>query len=82
MDRRRRYAATLAEIERDELAALLGRKPKSAADGLRKLDTAIRKGTLDDASTLRYLTRRAFRDEWLYAPAVALYPQRSWSAID
>ena len=82
MDRRRRYAATLAEIERDELAMLLGRRPKSAADGLRKLDAAIRKGGLDDAATLRYLTRRAFRDEWLYAPAVALYPQRSWSAID
>jgi hypothetical protein len=82
MDRRRRYAATLAEIERDELTTLLGRKPKSAADGLRKLDTAIRKGGLDDASTLRYLTRRAYRDEWLHAPAVALYPQRNWSPID
>ena len=82
MDRRRRYAATLAEIERDELSTLLGRKPKSAADGLRKLDVAIRKGTVDDASTLRYLTRRAYRDEWLYAPAVTLYPQRNWSPID
>jgi len=82
MDRRRRYAAPLAEIERDELTTLLGRRPKSAADGLRKLDAAIRKGGLDDAETLRYLTRRAYRDEWLYAPAVALYPQRNWSAID
>jgi hypothetical protein len=82
MDRRRRYASTLAEIERDELTTLLGRRPKSAADGLRKLDTAIRKGGLDDAATLRYLTRRAYRDEWLHAPAVALYPQRNWSPID
>ena len=36
-----------------------------------------------------YLERSGFgdvtvtiRDEWLYAPAVALYPQRNWSAID
>ena len=31
---------------------------------------------------LRYLTRRALRDEWLWAPAVALYPKRQWSPID
>jgi aminoglycoside phosphotransferase (APT) family kinase protein len=82
MDRRRRYQAALADIERNELAELLGRRPKSAADGLRKLDNAIRKGTLDDADTLRYLTRRAYRDEWLYTPAVTLYPARNWSPID
>jgi hypothetical protein len=82
MDRRRRYESALADIERAELAELLGRRPKSAADGLRKLDNAIRKGTLDDGDTLRYLTRRAYRDEWLYAPAVTLYPQRNWSPID
>ena len=62
--------------------ALLGRKPKTAPDGLRKLDAAMRKSTLDDAAALRYLTRRAYRDEWLYAPAVTLYPERNWSPID
>ena len=82
MERRRRFGAALAEIERSELAEVLGRRPKSAEDGLRKLDTAIRKGSLDDAATLRYLTRRAYRDEWLYAPAVTLYPERNWSPID
>jgi hypothetical protein len=82
MDRRRRYGHSLAEIEREELGGLLGRKPKTAADGLRKLDTAIRKGGLDETMTLRYLTRRAYRDEWLYSPAVTLYPERKWSPID
>jgi hypothetical protein len=82
MDRRRRYGATIAGIEREELGALLGRRPRTAADGLRKLDAAIRKGTLDDEATLRYLTRRAYREEWLHAPAVTLYPERNWSPID
>lgn len=82
MDRKRRYGATLAAIECDELGALLGERPASLAEGLRALDDAIRARTLDDADVIRYLTRRAYRDEWLYAPAVALYPERVWSALD
>jgi len=31
---------------------------------------------------LPYLTRRAWRMEFLYAPAVELYANRRWSAID
>ena len=32
--------------------------------------------------SITYLTRRAYRDEWLYAPAVALYPERLWAKLD
>lgn len=82
MDRKRRYGAALAEIECDEMGALLGTRPASVAEGLSQLDAAISAGTLDDHATLTYLTRRAYRDEWLYSPAVALYPDREWSALD
>lgn len=82
MDRKRRYGATLDAIECDELGALLGTRPASLAEGLRALDDAIAKGSLDDAAVITYLTRRAYRDEWLYAPAVALYPERFWAKLD
>ena len=82
MERRRRFGAQLASIECDELGELLGQRPDDLDDGLRQLDDAIRDGGLDDAATIAYLTRRAYRDEWLYAPAVSLYPERRWSALD
>ena len=33
-------------------------------------------------AVITYLTRRAYRDEWLYEPAVSLYPERTWSELD
>jgi hypothetical protein len=82
MDRRRRYGHMLESIECDELGALLGSRPASLEEGLKTLDTAIRARRLDDAPLIQYLTRHAYRDEWLYAPAVALYPNRFWAEID
>jgi hypothetical protein len=49
---------------------------------LAELDDALRDRRVGHADALRYLARRAYRDEWLYAPAVSLYPARNWSAID
>jgi aminoglycoside phosphotransferase (APT) family kinase protein len=82
MDRRRRFGATIEKIECDEIGALLGRRPRSLAAGVRAVDAAIRRGRVDDSAVLRYLARRAYRDEWLHSPAVSLYPARSWSPID
>jgi aminoglycoside phosphotransferase (APT) family kinase protein len=82
MDRRRRHGAMLDAMECDELTPLLGGRPPSARAGLAELDAALRDQRLDHADVLRYLARRAFRDEWLYAPAVTLYPERNWSALD
>lgn len=82
MDRKRRFGDSLALIECDELATLLGTRPASAAEGFLALDAAIRANALDDAAVITYLTRRAYRDEWLYAPAVTLYPERVWSKLD
>jgi aminoglycoside phosphotransferase (APT) family kinase protein len=82
MERRRRFGAALAAVEREEIGALLGRRPRTLATGLKALDAAIRAQRVDDAAALRYLARRAYRDEWLHAPAAALYPDRHWSPLD
>jgi len=82
MDRKRRYGPALAAIEVDEMGALLGKKPASRAEGDRALDAAIRERRLEDEPLVQYLTRRAYRDEWLFAPAVELYPARNWAEID
>jgi aminoglycoside phosphotransferase (APT) family kinase protein len=82
MDRRRRHGPALDSIECDELKSLLGSRPSSARSGLADLDAALRDRRVDHSDALRYLARRAYRDEWLYAPAVSLYPERNWSALD
>jgi aminoglycoside phosphotransferase (APT) family kinase protein len=82
IERRRRFGPALAAAERDELGALLGRRPRNLAEGRRALDRAVRERALGDEAVVRYLTRRAYRDEWLHAPAAALYPNRRWSEID
>ena len=89
MDRRRRYGAAIAATELDELHQLLGTRPADVGKGLSALDTAIAGQTLDDEQVVRYLSRRAYRDEWLHAPAVAQgtqggghVPLRQWAPID
>ena len=82
MDRKRRYRKALEDIERDELGELLGRRPHSVSSGFETLDIAIREHRLEDEPLVRYLSRHAYRDEWLYEPAAALYPNRKWAKID
>lgn len=82
MDRKRRYGAAIDEIECAEMTALLGTQPKSVAEGNTRLCEAFRSHAIEDAPAIEYLTRKAYRDEWLYAPAVAIYPDRAWSKID
>ncbi|MEZ4332376.1 MAG: phosphotransferase [Myxococcota bacterium] len=82
MDRRRRYGPAIDAIELDEIGELVGKRPADAEDGIHVLDDAIRAGRLPDERIVPYLTRRAYREEWLYAPSVELYPARSWSVLD
>jgi aminoglycoside phosphotransferase (APT) family kinase protein len=82
MDRRRRYGPALEAIETDEIGALLGREPSSMIEALESLDQAIAEHRLEDGPLIQYLARKAYRDEWLHAPAVDLYPERRWSELD
>lgn len=86
MDRKRRYGAAIDATECAEMGELLGRRPDSVNEGNGLLCAAIldrQHGPgLEDAPLIRYLARKAYRDEWLYQPAVGLYPERFWSEID
>ena len=82
MERVRRFGAEISRADRAELGALLGRRIRTAAAGIDALNTAIRARRIDDERMIRFLGRRAYRLEWLYAPATQLYPNRSWSALD
>ncbi len=82
MDRKRRYGARLEREELDELDALLGRRSASLAEANVSFDEAVAAGRLEDEAVIRYLARRAYRDEWLHRPAAELYPERRWSSLD
>jgi aminoglycoside phosphotransferase (APT) family kinase protein len=81
-DRRRRYGAAIAAAEVEELGELIGARPVDVSEGLQQLDVGIAERRFEDDDVIRYLTRRAYRDEWLHAPAVELYPARTWSPLD
>jgi len=86
MDRKRRYGAAIDEIECEEMAELLGEQLASRSEGNARLCAAMlerdRQPALEDASIIQYLARKAYRDEWLYQPAVDLYPERFWAKLD
>jgi aminoglycoside phosphotransferase (APT) family kinase protein len=82
MDRKRRFGDALDAIECEEMGALLGRRPASRSEGDAALCAAIRAHRLEDPPLVQYLARRAYRDEWLYAPAAGIYPDRSWAELD
>ncbi len=82
MDRKRRFGDALDAIECEEMGALLGRRPASRSEGDAALCAAIRAHRLEDPPLVQYLARRAYRDEWLYAPAAGIYPDRRWAELD
>jgi hypothetical protein len=82
MDRQRRYGARARADELEDLAALLGRRPGSLEEGYLAFEARLAEGRLDDVDAIRFLTRKGYRDEWLHAPAAALYPERRWAALD
>ena len=86
MDRKRRYGKAIDAAECEEMGALLGKRPNSVAEGNVQLCAAMldREGgvRLEDAAIIRYLSRKAYRDEWLYQPAADIYPKRFWAELD
>lgn len=81
LERLHRYEAEIDRLEREDLGALLGKRPASTRDGLKELDDRIRSGKYEEEAVLRYLANRAYRAEWLYEPAARFYPNRKWSAL-
>ena len=81
-ERRTRCGRAVDAIECEEIAELLGVKVADLSSSLSALDQAIAAQQLDDEPLLQYLARRAYREEWLNAPVVELYPDRRWSSLD
>ena len=81
MERVARYGAQIDAIECAEMSALLGAPVASVAEGFEKLDPAILAHRIPDEQMVRYLTRRAFRSEWLYQPCADLCPGRKWARL-
>ncbi len=82
VDRLRQFGGAVDDLERDELAALLGRRPTSTDEGLRQLDAGIREHRYADEDLVPYLAGRAQRLEWLYAPAAKSFANPHWAALD
>lgn len=82
IERRARYGAEMAGIEQAEMAELLGVSADSQEDLTERLCQAIEAQSLDDEVLIKYLLRRAYREEWLHKPVTRRYPDRTWSEID
>jgi aminoglycoside phosphotransferase (APT) family kinase protein len=82
LDRRNRMGPAIEALELDDLGQLLGARPASLAEGVADLDARIVAEDLADDAIAAYLLRRTRRDEWLWAPAVGLFPERRWSPVD
>ncbi len=83
LDRVSSLGAEADERELEDMTPLLGHRPASAVQGLQELDELIAASDeSDDVSVLRYLARRAYRAEQLYAPLVnALFPGRRFTPL-
>lgn len=81
IERVARYGAEIDAIECKEMSTLLGAPVASVAEGFEKLDPAILAHKIPDEAMVRYLTRRAFRSEWLYEPCAELCPDRKWAKL-
>ncbi len=83
MERRNRFGTWLENTEIAEIAALLGQPVAgSLAEANAALVAAIESEQLQDEPLLQYLARKAYRDEFIHAPVIELYPNRRWSEID
>lgn len=80
--RRHYFQPQLQAIECEEIAALLGRAQQDYRASIRSLVTTIEEQRVPDDRLIRYLARKAYREEWLHQPAADLYPDRRWAALD
>jgi len=80
--REQQYGDEIAAIECQEIASLLKSRPRGLEASKAALVDAIERQAVHDEPLIAYLARKAYRDEWLYQPVTALYPDREWSALD
>lgn len=82
IDRKNRFAEELAAAELADFNELLGAQSATLAEAHARFAELIAGGQFKDEDVLVVLARKAYRDEFLYQPAVSLYPSRQWSDLD
>jgi len=70
-----------AELERDEIAALLGRRPLNLAEGRAELAAAARAGRVNDEDYVQYMWHKVQRDDHLMRGASGALHERSWPPV-
>ncbi|TML08661.1 MAG: phosphotransferase family protein [Actinobacteria bacterium] len=75
LEREHQLRPLIDDVDLVELTELLGHRPTDVSTGLSELRDLIVDGPPDrDGTILRYLARRAWREERLLAPVVSLFP--------
>ena len=70
-----------AELERDEIAALLGHRPEGLVDGRLRLADAARAGQVADDAYVRYFWNKVMRDNHLMRHASGALHERTWPPV-
>ena len=70
-----------AELERDEIAELLGRRPVGLAEGRTELAEAARAGRVSDEDYVQYMWHKVQRDDHLMRTASGALHERTWPPV-
>jgi aminoglycoside phosphotransferase (APT) family kinase protein len=70
-----------AELELEDIAALLGRRPGGVLEGRADLAKAARAGKVTDEDYVRYLWHKVLRDDHLMRHASGALHERSWPPV-
>jgi aminoglycoside phosphotransferase (APT) family kinase protein len=70
-----------AELERDDIASLLGRRPEHLQEGRDDLAQAARAGKVSDEDYVRYMWRKVLRDDHLMRHASGALHERTWPPL-
>jgi len=70
-----------ADLESDEIAELLGRRPASVGEGRAELAAAARDGRVGDEDYVRYLWHKVQRDDHLMRGASGALHDRTWPPL-
>jgi prepilin-type processing-associated H-X9-DG protein len=70
-----------AELERQDIAALLGRWPDHVTEGRADLAEAARAGKVSDEEYVRYLWHKVLRDDHLMRHASGALHERTWPPV-
>jgi aminoglycoside phosphotransferase (APT) family kinase protein len=77
-----RSGRAFKDEELADLAALLGSRPESVADGRDEVALANREGRVSDEDYVRYAWRRVQRDDYLFRTASGALATRTWPPLE